>query len=374
MEEEYRIFCIKSIDSVEYKIKRKADIMRGRLHQAMQELGNTLLYTMRRVSETGIDLLCTAREVGDKGLALFQLWNIADKGTIASLKGLQPVRGKKPSPRTIGNGEEASNNPAQENAEDGTRTAKDIHEEEERKNKMVAYASTIGMIEDQLIVHLVKLMENILGLARSAYEDSNPYRTGSADLSRFDGGDETEGDAVDGVPLGSACGEAGEEFEGTESAVSVKIEKLAKFALFRESTDRDVIETCYELVMGVCDMENDAVTKIEWKELPDEEHPRGMIGHTYNILRCYDWKTGDDTYTYSHAFKKQFRSRANEYLQEANALRKDAFESKTALSDTPNLNNTKNAIENLNCAISLLQKASDLIKEASIFPNDPPGL
>ena len=141
---------------------------------------------------------------------------------------------------------------------------------------------------------------------------------------------------VDGVSLCSACGDAGEALEAVEPAVSVKIEKLATLTFFRRSIDRDMIETCCELVMGVCDMENDAVTEIKWEKLPDREHPRGMIGYTYNILRYYDEKrTGGREYTYSQAFREQFQGRADEYLNKATTLRKGAFEYSVNLPPTP---------------------------------------
>jgi hypothetical protein len=134
-----------------------------------------------------------------------------------------------------------------------------------------------------------------------------------------------------------------------------------------------MIETCCELVIGVCNMENDAVTKIEWKELPEEEHPRGMIGHTYNILRYYDEKrTEGKEYTYSQAFREKFQGKADEYLKKANALRECAFEYEVNLPPTPTVENANSAIDYLKRAIKLLQDASDLVKEASTFPDNPP--
>lgn len=332
-EEKYREFCIQSIDGVEYKIKRKADIIRERLHNAMQEIGIALLYTMKTVDETGRNLLFAKNEVDENGKYGHYTIKPVDKNGRYMTQDV----------------EEAESN----------------FEEQERKNKMVVYASTIGMKEDELVARIVDLMENIFELARSAYEVPNPCGIGRVDFSLFDGGNETDTDGVDTVPLDSACGDAGEESEGTQSAVSVNIEKLAKLTFFRSSTDRDMIWTCCDLVIGVCDMENDAVTKIRWEELPREEHPRGMIGHTYNILRYYDEKTKDEKYTYSQVFREKFQGRADKYLNKSDKLRKDAFEYKVNLQSNSESKQAEKTIEFLEDAIDFLKDSIDLLKDAS---------
>jgi hypothetical protein len=331
-EQEYREFCIQSINGVEYKIKRKIDIIQEKLNSAMQEIGVALLYTMRAEDETGRHLLYAQDEVKN---GRFGTYTIKEASKSGSYLPRDPDK------------------------------AKSNYEEQERKNKMVGYASTIGMKEDELLECIVKLMEHVFGLAKGAYRAPTPYRTSNGDPYYLDGGNEyPQTDGINTVPLDSACGAAGEEGEGMEPAVSVKLEKLAKYAFFRSSTDMDMIETCCELAIGVCDMENAAVTKIKWEKSPDDEHPRGMIGHTYNILRYYDEKIKDETYSHSQAFKEEFRIKANQCLDKANTLRESAFKCKVALQESSS-DHTGDAIKFLKDAIDLLKNEVALFQDAS---------
>lgn len=338
---------IQRIDSVGYKIKRDIDSARANLNDAMRKIGDVLLFQLTAKDEEG---RCVLQE------------NVVGRDEVAT----------------------------------------SAFEELKRKNKMVTRASTIGMREDELAVHVVELAEAVLGLARSAYENPSLHQSGRADFSKFDGDNSVQpngedpsdeeplGPPWDTIPLDEECGGMGSETNGFSGQVSGsggsgKIEMLATQALLKSSTDRDMIIACCELVISICNVENSAVTKMTWKGLSDEEHPGGIIGHTYNILRYYDLKTGTD---YASAFRVEFQGdpeesqepwKADGLLVEAAGLRTDSNELTSEVlswSPTPDPDEATNAAENaasyLSRAIVLLEKACDLISRASEFLRNLP--
>jgi hypothetical protein len=292
---------IQAIDSFEYKFKRKTDSIQVGLRDAMQKVGDALIYVVTveygaPESETE-DILC-------------------------------------------------------------------------EKYTMMIRASTLGMIEDELMGCIAELAENTFRLAKSYFEDSHPHQLKRMDSSITDGNGPPLGPEGNHFPpelCGGSGGLAGEG-SGTSGAASGKLETLGTLALFRRATDRDMVETCCELVRIACYLEYKAVTKMEWKGLLYEEHPEGITGHTYNILRIYDEET--KTTEYAEEFRKRFREEADNHLEVARELEKKAdalIETIHGTEGQATLEQAKIAARYMLEAINLLENATLLVRDASAF-------
>lgn len=311
---------IQRIDGMEYKIKIWIGSVRERLNDAMQKAGDALIHTMAAKDEKG-------------GYVLREGFRNGDQVETSASRELR------------------------------------------RKNKMVTYASTIGMKKDELMVHIVELSGNILGLARSFFESSSFHQYGEAGSSRSDKADFSKTDGNGSlIPEGNhhlppltAVVDLTEEVVMTDGP-SGKIKSLATMAFFKSSTDRDMIEACCDLVKAVCDLENKVVTKKKWKKLQDYEHPGGVIGHTYHILLDYG--------KYAEDFRKEFQERADDLYNGADRLREIADnlmktlrenKEQAASEQAQDITQAEAAIERLNGAVALIQNASLLIGDASEF-------
>ncbi|MBU7047161.1 MAG: hypothetical protein HXS54_12080, partial [Theionarchaea archaeon] len=56
-------------------------------------------------------------------------------------------------------------------------------------------------------------------------------------------------------------------------------EQLAFLTRYNTSESRVTVETCCNVVKGVCELEWETITKNKWASLPEDKHPDGMIGH-----------------------------------------------------------------------------------------------
>ena len=215
------------------------------------------------------------------------------------------------------------------------------------KIQMVSHADTMGRKISSLLVHTVNLAGNTLILAKTAYEDR------------------VQQNQIDRVPLCLACANLGKYAEGLFSEVSESVSNfkgLKKLVSTKSSTTTEMIEICCKLVQNAHDLERNAVIENKWEGDKDVDlgHLRGIVGHTYDILRTIDRKIKT---TFQEQFEQYLRE-ANNHLNVAETLLKN-------VSDFPDLppteDNASQVTMYLGQAVDLLENASEFIGRASDF-------
>ena len=235
------------------------------------------------------------------------------------------------------------------------------------KEEMVASVSEIGIDSDSLVVSIVDLAQNILGMARSVYEEPSSPESGFTSLH----GPGTTPNEKRPMPMGEItirCMEMASDSAGVPSEASrseININGFATQARDAGSHDENTIKSCCSVVISTCNLENRAVTEEVWPTEP--EHPGGMIGLTYNILLAYDGEIGKNS-SRAVEFKEKFIERADIYHGMKVDLRKRAETLKKEVSP-PNgqdLNSAATlAAQYLGEATELLQCSTTLVDEAS---------
>ncbi|MBU7024706.1 MAG: hypothetical protein HXS40_11120 [Theionarchaea archaeon] len=300
------------IQGLEYGVTCKSDSIQMQIKDSMRKISDALIFTLTAKDQAG----------------MYQLRNIAE----------------------------------------GDEKARSTFEELERKNKILTRASSIGIREDELVACITELGKNLSRLVRSAYETPGFFHHEGSDRgeseansrSHADGG----GEEIDGnhfkPPLISKYAEWCKQYSCITGATSREIRKLAALALFKNSTDKDMIETCCELVVVCCGLENDVVTEMLWGALNEGDHPGGLIGHTYNILLAFN-EYGDD-------FKGEFCTESDECFLEAKELREEVNAPIASPVSEGSLTEViDQTITYLGDADLLLQSMTLLIKDASDF-------
>jgi hypothetical protein len=108
-------------------------------------------------------------------------------------------------------------------------------------------------------------------------------------------------------------------------------EQLALLSGYNSSESNPVIRTCCDLVKGVCELEQNIVTKIQWASLPTEKHPDGIIGHVYDVLfyygeKCVQEKVLELDQNIAEEFRERFQSRCDSLLERSHNLSEKARE------------------------------------------------
>jgi len=347
------------INGVENKVKLEAHAARERLNDSMKILGDTLL--MVRIEEeeslTREQVMDRASEIGIEDHLVKDVCELA-VGILERKKGLTK--------------KEVMTHASEIGIEDHlvkdvTKFWDDIYEQRKdyTREEMVARASEIGIKEERLVECVAELTETTLELVRNIYRRSVPFQTDGGNRVPLSGG-------IDKIPYAKI----GEKAVTTYTNVSQHATKIiAILARTRESTDRDMIKSCCDLVIDICRLENSAVTEYKWKGLPDDEHPGGMIGYTYNILNAIDKKpyllfAQESTPKYAQDFRDTFQEDADELFGKTKKLRTDANNLVSSLPpppETPTEEQAELASSYLCKTIVLLDEASELLSDASEF-------
>ncbi len=355
-DEERTELYIQMIDSIEDNVKREAAAALERLNDNMREIGRTLL-VLRLEDEKD--------PIKKKVEALAPEMGIIDGNQITSLVTLL----EKIYEEDLGE-EKIRAFISECGIKDTNLVGKSLQlaekilgpEKDFLKRKMVIRASEIGMKEEKLMECVVELVKNTFELVKNTLI---PAKHGPIYAHPDEG---NPGGIHDKIPLAEAANQSNET---NQSSGEYAIRVLAMLARTRSSTDRDMVVNCCNLVVDICNLEKNALTKCKWKGLNEFTHPRGMIGCTYNILYAIDKKTKK---TWSQKFRDCFEGKADELLQQAETLWRDANCLIDALQEppcTPSWDQAKKAAGCLRGVAVLLQDASELIKNASEFVKDP---
>jgi hypothetical protein len=257
----------------------------------------------------------------------------------------------------------------------GVAVAEDILKQADTtKKKMVTRASQLGIEKENLIERVVELVETNIELVRKVYSGAFPPVADGGSLRPCQ---------IDEIPYAKMCLQA---LKSLQSTGDHEMRVLAMLARTSSSADRDMIINCCGLVIGMCTLENEAVTEYKWNGLEESKHPGGMIGHTYNILRDIDEKIGKEVNkVYAQKFKEAFQGEADRLFNEAERLRKSALDLINGLPKKPTTPTEQQAKKEkqakiepapaaatyLKDAVDLLKGASNLLSCASKFVNDP---
>jgi hypothetical protein len=341
------------IDGVEDKIKREAEAAKDRLDTIMHEIGDTLV-TMRVLEEN--------RHTKENITACLSQMEIKEDGLVEQIVELvEDFLGSE------GSGKEKIMERVlqMEIKEDGlveqiVELVEDfLGSEDSEKRKMVTRVSQIGIKKENLVESVVKLVEANLELVRKVYEGSfPPIADGGFARPR----------QIDEIPYGK-LGRDGMQLMKSSGEHEMRV--LAMLAHTSSSTDRDMILNCCGLIVGMCTLTNEAVTKYKWNGLAETEHPRGMIGHTYNILYAIDERYNTD---YAQTFRGDFQEGADELFGKAKALRTCTYNLIASLPETPTPpgeGKAQEVVRYLKFAAHLIKEASELLSNASLFVIDP---
>ncbi len=210
--------------------------------------------------------------------------------------------------------------------------------------KIVTSALQIGIEEKALMGHVVGLAGDTLALVRSAY-GSKPSPIDGVRISQ-----------IDKIPF-KILSDCSTVCFDTTSYSAEQMKAIGTKALSGEG----LITSCCNLVMAACDMECRAVTENQWT-ISNTGNPGAFIGHTHSILCAYDNKAGT---RHAEKFKSTCQPKANELLNTAITLRKDAASSLEGMAG--------DIADHLLRAVNVLQEASTVIKSASEFVRKPVG-
>ena len=353
------------INGVENKVNLEAHAAQERLDDSMKILGDTLLLV--RIEEektlTREEIMNRASKIGIEG-------NLRDEVCNLAVDILEHKKGptKKEVMALTSETEKEDHL-----AKDVTRFLDDIYEQRKdyTREEMVVRASEIGIKEKRLVECVAELTKTTLELVRSFYRlllygDRVPYQTDGGNEEPLSGG-------VDKIPYA----QMGEKAVTSYTNVSQHATKIiAILARTRESTDRDMIKSCCDLVIDICSLENNAVTEYKWKGLPDDEHPGGMIGYTYNVLNAIDKKPIDKKpdllkqNKYAQDFRDTFQEGADELFEKTETLRTNTNNLVSSLPpppETPTEEQAGLASSYLSDTVFLLDDASKLLSDASEF-------
>lgn len=353
------------INGVENKVKLEAHAAQERLNDSMKILGDTLL--LLRIEE---EKTLTREEIMDRASKMGIERDLRDEVCKLAVDILERKKGptkKEVMALTSETGKE------DHLVKDVTKFLDDIYEQRKdyTREEMVVRASEIGIKEERLVERVAELTKTTLELVRNFYRlllygGSVPYQTDGGNEEPLSGG-------VDKIPYARL----GEKAATTYTNVSQHATKIiAILARTRESTDRDMIKSCCDLVIDICSLENNAVTEYKWKGLPDDEHPGGMIGYTYNVLNAIDKKPIDKKpdllkqNEYAQDFRDTFQEKADELFEKTETLRVNATNLVRSLPrppETPTEEQAELASSYLSVTISLLDDASKLLSDASEF-------
>ncbi|MBU7017341.1 MAG: hypothetical protein HXS44_07510 [Theionarchaea archaeon] len=128
-------------------------------------------------------------------------------------------------------------------------------------------------------------------------------------------------------------------------------EQLALLTRYNTSDSTVTVETCCNVVKGVCQLERETITKNQWASLPRDKHPDGIIGHVYDVLLAYEEKcvqeeVQDSTSYIAERFRSTFEPRCDSLLTRARVLWEEAGRCSQG-----------------ECALTCLCKALDLISK-----------
>ena len=301
-------FYTQMVDSVEDKVQREASAAKERLNDIMHKIGDTLL--VMRVEE-------------EKSFTEEEITNLASRlgfregslvGNIVRLVEalLRHEYSEKEKMVKCAHDMEITDGNL---IECGIAVAEDILKQADTtKKKMVTRASQLGIEKETLIERVAELVEANIELVRKVYRGEFPPVA--------DGGS-IRPSQIDEIPYAKMCLQA---LKSLQSTGDHEMRVLAILARTGSSTDRDMILNCCGLVVGMCTLENEAVTEYKWNGLEESADPGGMIGHTYNILRDIDEKIGKEVgKVYAQKFKEAFQGEADRLFNEARELRKGAL-------------------------------------------------
>ena len=106
-------------------------------------------------------------------------------------------------------------------------------------------------------------------------------------------------------------------------------EQLALLSGYNSSDSNPMIGTCCNLVKGVCELEQDTITKTQWALYTKEKHPDGIIGHVYDVLfyygeKCVQEKVQESDQNIAIEFRERFQSRCNSLQRRSHDLSEKA--------------------------------------------------
>lgn len=203
------------------------------------------------------------------------------------------------------------------------------------KNDMVINASILMKKEEKLVETIVELVGILCKFVKTAYEV---------------GGLEPNVIPTSLIRMGRHWKFL---FVGTSQSAMAS-NRLAMLSGYKKSESNPMIENCCELAISACTMGKHAITKNMWKGLPEENHPDGMIGHTYDVLRAYDSKKPPTAV--AKDFRIKFQGKADKYCQSVSDLI-DEIQGQTP--------QPGQAVKYLGEALKKLEEASKLVETAS---------
>ncbi|KYK28898.1 MAG: hypothetical protein HXS48_16280 [Theionarchaea archaeon] len=205
------------------------------------------------------------------------------------------------------------------------------------KNDMVINASALMKKEEKLVKNIVELVGILCKFVKTAYKV-----------------EELEPDVIPTSLI--RMGRHWKFLSVGTSQSAMTSNKLAMLSGYKKSESNPMIENCCELAIGACTMGKYAITKNVWEGLPENSHPDGMIGHTYNVLRAYDSKRPRTAV--AKDFRTKFQEKADEYRQTVSHLI-DEIQNQTP--------QPGQAVKYLGKALEKLEEASKLVQEASKY-------
>ena len=219
------------------------------------------------------------------------------------------------------------------------------------KNKMVINASTLMKKEEELVDNIVELVKILCKFGKTAYLPGLQPDIIPTSLIRM-------GKHWQYLSIGI--------LESTMAA-----NRLAMLSEYNRSESKPMIKNCCKLVIGACMLGKNVVIKNAWEILPENNHPDGMIGHTYDVLFAYDSKLPPSST--AKKFRARFQKKADEYLDAVGSLEKKAQALlKIIQSQSPTNDHAEMASKYLGTALENLEKASKLEEETRKYVKNLP--
>ena len=214
------------------------------------------------------------------------------------------------------------------------------------KNDMVINTSTLMKNEETLVKDVVELAKKLCTFAKHTYKKLTQPDVIPTSIIRM--------------------GRHWDALSVSITQSSTATDRLAVLTGYNKSDSRPLIKGCCELVIAACELQKDATTKYTWENLPDDKHPDGMIGHTYDVLWAYGIKSGEPEH--AKDFRNKFQNQADTDLKNINELEEKVEElMKEVQSRPPTPGDAEQALLYLEDALGYSKSASRFVKEVSDY-------